>query len=79
MDKAAFTIPDHNYAKYTGPCEQDEPFSGSCDTVRPQYYYSATQDRCLPFDGCQATRRGHNSYNSLMMCRDTCMGELYCE
>ena len=60
----------------TGLCTQDEPYSGSCDTVMSQYYYNAARDRCLPFDGCPATQAGHNSYNSVMNCRDTCMGKL---
>ena len=59
----------------TGPCTQDEPFSGSCDPQMSQYYYHVSQDRCLPFEGCPAVEDGDNSYDSLMSCRDRCMGK----
>ena len=59
----------------TGPCTQDEPYSGSCDTQMSQYYYHMLQDRCLPFDGCHGVEDWDNSYDSLMSCRDRCMGK----
>jgi len=60
----------------TGPCTHEEPYSGSCDTQSSQlYYYHASQDRCLPYEGCPANNNTDNSYNSLQTCRQTCMGE----
>ena len=75
---SVYLLNNAHHSHTTGPCTQDEPYVGSCDIEASQYYYHMSQDRCLPFDGCPAVEDGHNSYDSLLNCRDSCMGKLTC-